>query len=180
MVSNVPLSMPSGLDGTKPTGFPRRANVDKSLLADNGHWLFDEPMGGPEYIGFVYALRNKADGTMYLGQKLYRSQGAATMGKESNWKYYFTSNKMIDATVRYLQQNNIPPSSIFQLVCLEQYKTKGCLSFAETWILCMAEVPCYRKLFHNTLINGVSWPCNKEQLTDRMKVRLRQFLAGEL
>ena len=180
MVSTVPLSLPSGLDGTKPVGFPRRENVDKTKLLENGHWLFDEPMGGPEYIGFVYALRNKADGTMYLGQKLFRSQGKLTMGQESNWKYYFTSNKMIDATVRYLQQNKLSPQSVFDLVCLEQYKTKGCLSFAETYILCMAEVPCNRKLFHNTLINGVSWPCNKEQLTDRMKLRLRQFLIGEL
>jgi len=179
-MAEVPLAMPSNLDGNKATGFPRRENIDKTLLPENGHWQFDIPMGKPPFIGFVYALRNKSDNTMYIGQKLYRGLGEKNFGVESNWKYYFSSNKKLDATVRYLQQNKIDPQVVFDLYCLEQYTQKGTLSFAETWCLCMAEVPSNRNLFHNTLINGVSWPCNKEHLTDKMKIRLRQFLIGEL
>jgi hypothetical protein len=180
--NTAPLYLPSGANNaTQKVDLPRMPRTDRSTLGENGHWKFDGVMNPPgeKFIGFIYAMRNRADGKLYIGKKLYAGMGKLNKGEESNWKYYVSSNKHIDAVARLLRTNNLPMDSVFDFFCLEQYKTKGGLSFAEVWCLVTAEVPSNRDLFHNSLINGVSWKVN-EKVTQRNRQRLFQFISGEL
>ncbi|HOW16801.1 MAG TPA: hypothetical protein PK443_03730, partial [bacterium] len=142
-----PLYLPSGINSEKEElKLPRMPSVNRKLLAENGHWLFDEQMNPPgqKFIGFIYGIRNRHNGMLYIGKKLYAGMGKLNKGVESNWKYYISSNKEIDMLVRLLAAKDLPASSIFDFICLEQYKTKGAFSFAEVWCLVTAEIPSNR------------------------------------
>lgn len=173
-----PLYMPPNITNPK-VDLPRMPNVDKSALKENGHWSFPDKMFMGKQVGFVYGIRNRHNGMLYIGKKLYAGMGKLNKGQESNWKYYISSNKEIDAIVRLLITSDLSAESIFDFVCLEEFNTKGGLSFAEVWCLVTAEVPSNRNLFYNSLINGVSWPV-KERVSLRCKQRLLQFIKGEI
>lgn len=178
--NTAPLAFPSGINNDKQkVDLPRMPRTDVSSLGENGHWNFPEKMFSGKQIGFIYGIRNRHNGRLYIGKKLYAGMGKLNKDEESNWKYYISSNKEIDAIVRLLKTSNLPSESVFDFVCLEEFSTKGGLSFAEVWCLVTAEIPSNRDLFYNSLINGVSWPV-KEKVTRRCKQRLFQFIGGEI
>ena len=174
--NTAPLFLPSGVNNVLPQDTVRMPNVKRAELGANGHWQFEEQMYTAGYIGFVYGIRHKVTGRLYIGKKLYAGMGVQNKGVESNWKYYCSSNKVIDADVRTLRNAGFEASEVFDFYCLEQYATKGGLSFAEVWSLVIAEVPSNRKLFYNSLINGISWPV-REPVSLRHKERLAQFIG---
>jgi hypothetical protein len=65
----------------------------------------------------------------------------------------------------------------FDFICLEQYQTKGTLSYSETWSLCYVEAPTNDR-WYNRLIEKVSWNV-KEAITDRHKERLDAAIRME-
>jgi hypothetical protein len=130
---------------------------------DNGHWLFDEQMG-VGVVGFIYVIRDNELERFYLGKKQFYGMGALNKGKESNWKKYTSSSKVLN---ELLKQR---PKEEFDFICIEQYKTKGTLSYSETWSLCLVEAPT-SKQWYNTLIEKVSWPV-KQAISEKHKQRL--------
>lgn len=143
-------------------GIIPKTEVQFTKKFDNGHWCFEEQMG--EGVGFIYVIRDSVLERFYLGKKLFRGMGKLNKGKESNWKKYASSSPVIAE----LLKNR--PKEEFDFICLEQYKTKGTLSYSETWSLCLVEAPT-NKMWYNTLIEKVSWPV-KESITKRHKDRL--------
>jgi hypothetical protein len=135
----------------------------------NGKWEFPEQMGGKEYVGFIYAIYDTVLKRAYLGKKLYRGHGALNKGKESNWKTYTSSSKLIQEIMAHR-----PPEE-FEYICIEQYKAKGALAYAETWSLCLVEAPTSVK-WYNTRIEAISWSV-KEGITDRHKARIGKINA---
>jgi hypothetical protein len=139
--------------------------IEKPIIYNNslnGHWKFPDKMG--DGVGFIYVIRDRILERFYLGKKLYYGTGALNKGKESNWKKYTSSSKVLNEMFK------VRPKEEFDFICIEQYKTKGTLSYSETWSLCMVEAPT-DKNWYNTLIEKVSWPV-KEPITDRHKKRL--------
>jgi hypothetical protein len=134
---------------------------------NNGHWRFDEQMGGKEYVGFIYIIHDMYMGKMYLGKKLYRGTGKLNEGKESDWKRYISSSKLLGENVKER------PKDEFDFICVEQYKSKGGLSYAETWSLCFVEAPT-KSEWYNKRIEAISWNV-KEQITERHKSLLLRF-----
>jgi len=130
---------------------------------DNGHWVFDEQMGLPN-SGFIYVIRDNFMKRLYLGKKVYLSKAKATYNKENDWRRYISSSKELALNLKER------PRSEFDFIVLEQYKTKGTLSYSETWSLCLVEAPT-NQTWYNTRIESVSWPC-KEPITERHKHRL--------
>lgn len=128
----------------------------------NGHWDFPEEMGNG--VGFIYVIYDSYLNRGYLGKKQYRGAGALNKGQESNWKKYTSSSKVLNELLK------VRPVEEFEFICIEQYKTKGTLSYSETWSLCLVEAPTSDR-WYNTLIEKVSWPV-KEPITDRHKERL--------
>ena len=157
----------------------RKPYVLREGLPPNGHWSFTEIMNANgSYCGFVYGVRNRLNGKMYLGRKQYMEAGPK--GKQmSDWKTYTTSNREIDNLARTLLGSGVPVTDLFDMVVLEEYRTIGTLCFAEVWCIVTAETPANKNLFYNTLINGVSWHI-KEQISQRNRDRLKAFLLGEL
>ncbi len=135
---------------------------------NNGHWVFDEQMGGPEYVGFIYVIYDTVLNRAYLGKKQYRGTGVNNKGQESNWRKYTSSSKLL---AELLKER---PKSEFEFLCIEQYRTKGTLSYSETWSLAMVEAPT-SNVFYNTLIEKVSWNV-KEPITERHKRRIQELL----
>jgi hypothetical protein len=129
----------------------------------NGHWTFDEQMGSG--VGFIYVIRDNVLERFYLGKKLFYGMGTLNKGKESNWKKYTSSSKVLN---ELLKQR---PKEEFDFICIEQYKTKGTLSYSETWSLCFVEAPT-SKQWYNTLIEKVSWNV-KEPVSTKHKARLK-------
>lgn len=134
----------------------------------NGHWEFPEKMGDKKYVGFIYVIFDNYMKKAYIGKKLFRGTGKLNRGKESNWKKYISSSKFV--------QTNIGgrPIEEFEFICIEQYRTKGTLSYAETWSLCMVEAPT-SNIWMNKLIGKVSWNVS-ESISDRHRQRLNQIV----
>lgn len=141
---------------------------DKILTStfNNGHWSFPEQMGNG--VGFIYIIRDNVLERFYLGKKQFLGMGTLNKGKESNWKKYTSSSKVLNELIKER------PKEEFDFICLEQYKTKGTLSYSETWSLCYVEAPT-NKNWYNTLIEKVSWTV-KEPITDRHKERLAKAI----
>jgi hypothetical protein len=89
-------------------------------------------------------------------------------GKESDWRRYMSSSKLL---AEMMQER---PKEEFEFICIEQYKTKGTLSYAETWSLCFVEAPTSVR-WYNKLIEKVSWNV-KEPITLRHKQRLNEII----
>ena len=147
------------------------ATVAKLGALNNGLWSFPEQMGGKEYTGFIYIIRDDYMNRFYLGKKNYRSTRGANKGKEMDWRRYTSSSKLVNEM--FLER----PKSEFSFFCVEQYKTKGTLSYAETWSLCHVEAPTTDD-WYNGLIEKVSWKV-KEPISLRHKDRMRRIIAGE-
>ena len=136
---------------------------------DNGHWHFEEQMG--QGAGFIYLIRDTELKRFYLGKKSYFGAGKLNKGKESNWRRYMSSSKLL---AKMFEER---PKEEFDFICLEQYRTKGTLSYSETWSLCLVEAPT-SEMWYNTLIEKVSWRV-KEPISQRHKDRLERALAFE-
>ena len=93
----------------------------------NGHWLFPEQMGGAEYIGFIYAIIDPVTHKGYIGKKQYRGTGKLNKGQDSGWRKYISSCKALQDHIKERG------TETFQFYCLEQYKAKGALGYAEVW-----------------------------------------------
>lgn len=134
---------------------------------NNGHWDFDKQMGSKEYVGFIYLIVDKYMERFYLGKKLYRGTGKLNYGKETNWKRYISSSPVLMA---HLKER---PREEFNFICLDEYKMKGALAYAETWTLCYVEAPTS---YHwiNKRIEGISWNVT-EPVTVKHKTRLLEY-----
>jgi hypothetical protein len=137
-------------------------------LFDNGHWNFEEQMGEPGYVGFIYCIYDTVLNRAYIGKKHFYGRGPANKGVESNWRRYMSSSKLLAEMFKER------PKSEFEFTCLEQYKTVGTLSYSETWSLCFVEAPT-SNVFYNTLIEKVTWNV-KEAISERHKRALRSIL----
>ena len=135
-------------------------------IGENGHWEFEEPMGVG--IGFVYVVFDTILKRAYIGKKTYLGSGVRNKDKESNWKSYVTSSNLLKDMFKER------PLDEFEFICLEQYHTKGTLSYAETWSLCYVEAPTSKK-WYNCLVEKVCWPV-KEPITQRHKDRLNHVM----
>ena len=149
-------------------------SVEKKIVVttskfNNGHWKFPEQMG--EGVGFIYVIRDTVLERLYLGKKMYYGAGKLNKGQESNWRKYSSSSKVLAELLK------ARPKEEFEFICIEQYKTKGTLSYSETWSLCHVEAPT-SPTWYNTLVEKVSWPV-KEKITDRHKERLNRILNWE-
>jgi Putative endonuclease segE, GIY-YIG domain len=140
-------------------------------IINNGHWSFPEQMGGKHH-GFIYIIRDKVLRRFYLGKKNFYGAGAANRGVESQWKTYKSSSNSLSAHFK-----ERPYYEEFDFICIEQYKTRGTLSYSETWSLCCVEAPT-NNLWYNRLIEKVSWNVT-ERITHRHKDRLNRAIEWE-
>lgn len=134
---------------------------------NNGHWLFPKQMG--EGIGFIYLIHDLYMDRFYLGKKLYKSLRGLKKGKETDWRIYKTSSPIMK--VHFTAR----PKSEFKFICLEEYKTKSGLSFAETWTLCHVQAPLSDR-FYNKRIEAISFKV-LEAVTERHMRRLSTILG---
>jgi len=141
--------------------------IQLNNTTSNGHWEFPEKMG-PPYIGFVYVIYDTILNRAYIGKKVYLGTGQLNRGKETNWKKYTSSSKLLAELLR------ARPKEEFEFICMEQYMSKGTLSYSETWSICFVEAPT-SKVFYNTLIEKVSWTV-REPISERHKQRLVAIL----
>ena len=72
---------------------PAAPSIVKSTKFDNGHWLFPEQLGNG--VGFIYVIRDLELKRCYLGKKQFVGAGKLNKGKESNWKKYTSSSKVL-------------------------------------------------------------------------------------
>jgi hypothetical protein len=147
---------------------PAPINLPPPSEFDNGHWQFTEQMGLKPYVGFLYIVYDKLLNRAYLGKKLFLGTGKLNIGKDTGWRKYKSSSGVLKDVWTYRNLDE------FEFICIEQYKTKGTLSYAETWSLCFVEAPTTRE-FYNTRIEKVSWVC-KEPISDRNKQALLTLL----
>jgi len=122
-----------------------------------------------DVVGFIYIVRDNYLKRFYLGKKLFTSAVKGTkQRKASSWKKYTTSSKLL---AELFEER---PKEEFDFICLEQYRTKGTLSYAETWTLCQVEAPT-SLIWYNKRIEAVSWKVS-ETISERHKQRLADTL----
>lgn len=137
----------------------------------SGHWEWDSDvgLGHPPYVGFIYVIEDTNTNKLYLGKKQYEGAGKLNKGQVSNWRWYISSSKELSQSIKLFGKEG------FRFIAIEQYKSKGALSYAEVWSLIFAQTPVYRDKWYNRLINKVSWVV-KEPPTDRHKQRLKAVM----
>jgi hypothetical protein len=145
------------------TGLPRKPPPP---AFNNGHWTFPEKMG--DGVGFIYVIRDNVLGRHYLGKKSYLTGGKLNYGRETDWRRYLSSSKLLAVLLKER------PREEFEFIAIEQYRTKGTLSYAETWSLCRVEAPT-SVTWYNTRVEKVSWSV-KEPISQRHKLRLEMLL----
>jgi hypothetical protein len=145
-----------------------RANAEGVFT--NGIWSFPEKLDPAVYIGFVYMIADLRTGLRYIGKKLMRGTGTSNLNQESNWRQYKSSHPELKAAI------SLRGTGEFDFIVLEQYGTKGGLSYAESWSLMRAEIPSSPG-WYNTAINAVTWH-SREAVSWRHKTRLDTLLAG--
>ena len=95
-------------------------------------WLFENKEVDSDiiddYIGFVYCITNDVTGKKYIGKKLFKNTRRTKVKgqtrrkktvKESDWKEYWGSNKVLQEDVNTLGEDN------FERIILKLCKTKG-------------------------------------------------------
>jgi len=137
----------------------------------NGVWKFDKVLGTEGQVGFVYIVKDILENKFYIGRKYYLGSGIKNKNKESNWQWYTTSNKYLSESIKKNGRD------FFEFFVIEEYCSRGAVSFAETWTLCIVEALSSDK-FYNGLIEKVSWKV-KEKITDKHKERMKLILNGE-
>lgn len=147
---------------------PKTAQTLNFPRFNNGHWNFPEQMGLGKNVGFIYVIYDRYMNKAYLGKKHYRGQGVSNSGQESNWRRYMSSSSVLK------EHWGERPKSEFDFICLEEYKSKGTLSYSETWSLCFVEAPT-TDVWYNKLVEKVSWKV-KEPISERHKVRLNNIV----
>jgi hypothetical protein len=172
----VPSSKPASLGKQKTVRVSLEGKVgsivDARNYRGNGHWASDIEMGRSKAIGFIYVIRNLKKGRFYIGKKFYRSEGKLTKGQTSNWAWYISSCKSLAEDVKEQQKVG------FDFIFIEEYYSRGALSWAETWSLCNAKITENTMSYYNTLINKVSWKV-REKITTKHEERLRKALNGD-
>jgi hypothetical protein len=144
--------------------------ISKPQNFDNGHWIFDKQLDFENAFGFVYLIRQNDTGMMYIGKKLFRGTGKTNKGKQSNWKVYTSSSKELNEAINLIGKDN------FTFYILEQYYTRGGLSWAETWTQCHVEVPTNNHIWYNRFIDKVQWK-SSEPISKKHKTRLKQITS---
>ena len=139
----------------------------KIPLFDNGHWSFDMKMGNG--IGFIYVIRDKELKKLYLGKKQYRSTRGEQ--KEYNWKGYVSSSATLQKMFEFRDKEE------FDFICLDEYKTKGGLKYAETWSLCFVNA-VMKEEWLNGQIEKITWKV-KEGVTRKHIERLGKTILWE-
>jgi hypothetical protein len=141
-------------------------------IPGNGHWKFPEQLGGLEYSGFVYVIRDNVLKRFYLGKKNYWTKiRGTTRTKMSDWKFYKSSSSTIETIFQHR------PLEEFEFIVIEQYQKKGAVSYAETWSLCHVEAPT-TDVWYNKRIEEIKWNVS-EKITDRHKERLQRVIELE-
>lgn len=146
------------------------SRVDPTDYRGNGHWEFPEALGTKGNVGFIYVIIDMNNNKIYLGKKQFKGMGALNKGQDSNWRWYISSSTELSEAVKNYGKEG------FEFIAIEQYKTKGTLSYAESWSLMHAEAPTRQDKWYNRLINKVSWRVT-EPISERHKSRLKAVMA---
>lgn len=142
------------------------------MVTDTGHWIASEVKLDPKgAIGFVYVIIEKTTNKLYIGKKNFKGTGKKNKNVESNWKTYCSSSKSLQDLIKEKGVDS------FEFIILEQYYTRGGLSFAETWSQVTCEVPSNNHRFFNRFIDKTTFKVT-EPVTPRHKKRLRQVLKN--
>lgn len=136
---------------------------------DNGHWLFPKQLDYENAFGFIYVIVDKLEPAFYIGKKNFRGNGKLNRGKQSNWRNYTSSSKLVNELLGLYGKES------FDFIVLDQYYNRGSLPYAETWSQCVAEVPTNNHVTYNRFIDSVSWKVT-EPITDLHKKRLLKVL----
>lgn len=117
-------------------------------------WIYIDPVHPEDWFGFVYVIKNKVTGRIYVGKKVFwnnlkkkltKTELAEQTGpgrkpthkrvtKESNWMTYWGSNKELLADIKELGEEN------FERRILKLCKSKKELTYYELHYQCKEEV----------------------------------------
>jgi len=118
------------------------------------NWIHIDPVHPEDWFGFVYVIKNKVTGRIYIGKKVFwnnlkkkltkteiqeqtgpgRKPTHKIITKESNWMMYWGSNKELLQDVKELGVEN------FERRILKLCKSKKELTYYELHYQCKEEV----------------------------------------
>lgn len=117
-------------------------------------WVYTEHYDPADYLGFVYIIKNKKSGKLYIGKKVFwnntktrltkkelaeqtgpgRKSTHKVVTKESNWKFYWGSSKELLEDIKELGTSN------FEKKILKLCKSKKEMTFFEMYYQCRYDV----------------------------------------
>lgn len=116
-----------------------------------------------DYFGFVYLIINKLSGKMYIGRKYFKrkltypplkgKKRKRKFTKESDWKDYYSSSKLLKEDIEKLGKEN------FERIILSLHKTKMSCNYTEVEeqfkrnVLCSLDNTGNRLYYNNNILS---------------------------
>lgn len=145
-------------------------------------WMYKGEVFTSEHIndthGFIYLIKEKSTGRMYIGQKHFWTKKVKTINKkkkkvkvESDWKKYYSSSNYINEKVAAEGVED------FERYILMMVQSDGMLNYAEMILQVDFRVLENNHLFINGYIGGriSTSHINMAKITDRDEVLLNQL-----
>jgi len=129
---------------------------------NNGRWKFTRQMAGYGYKGFLYYIKIKPTGDIYIGKRKYATK--------TDWRTYKSSSNLLKQLYKELEPGEI------EYICIDEYKSLCGLAFAETYILATLKAPFTDRVL-NYSIPEFNYHC-KEQPTVNTINFLKDFKRG--
>lgn len=132
---------------------------------DYGHWK-GKKFKPEDFFGFVYTIKNKKDGRVYIGQKmLHRTiKRPPLKGKknkrhskaDSDWRTYTGSSKELNADIEKLGKDN------FEFKIVQLCETRWELSYTE-YKKIIREDAIPNRNYYNGFLGKIGRPSEKEK-----------------
>ena len=140
-------------------------------MIDLGHWHSKLPHFDPkDWCGFVYLITNGKTNKKYYGKKFFTSVSHKKVKnrtnrkkiiKESNWRTYTGSSKLLNEDIELLGKEN------FQFEILSLHECRSSLAYAELKRIVMSDALVFKNDFYNGLIPSIKYHPTME--SDREK-----------
>ena len=78
------------------------------------HWNHEFNIDPDKCFGFIYLIKNKISGKSYLGKKQYYGYRKKKKHKETDWKTYTSSSKLLNEDIQKLGKDNFHFEILFE------------------------------------------------------------------
>jgi len=128
--------------------------------AKYGHWEVNWDFNPADWCGFVYLITNLKTNKKYIGKKFFTATtrkkvknriNRKKVVKESKWKNYTGSSKMLNDDIALLGKEN------FDFAILSLHECRSSLAYAEVKRIVLTDALVLKEEYYNGLLPSIKY-----------------------